>query len=322
MESKKGNITLFYQQNPKAFGMTVLLSLKYKCDDMAIRNLLIGQSGVPDARASLAYALFLKVKNKMSATATLTEAFKVSNFNCFVTDDAFNIKWNTIDNGSGLQKTLVGAVSQLFPASVFPIYSANQRLAYHGSDAKNVINKAEFGYCVNEMQKAIAAGITCVATGRAKIKKDKIDVMVVKMNAVFTKFNKKQSTIKDVSAPANPTASEAKQLPSIVSKGVDAVVRSDMIRSKFGDAQLAHGSVMSASLTESKLDKMTSSKPAKQFGDKYSKAKGKLPVVIAQQAMVNSNVSAANVKQIIKSNVTPAQLTASIKSSKLSSVAI
>lgn len=236
MSFNKKNIRLQILPFAKVHNLSVSVSIPYNCSDHALDELMINNPGCHtkdsdkcviysgSEEASVAYALFELVREKLMGSPLEISRCKVDHVECQAHNGNLVIAWNTQGNQSSLRKTIGVVLKCLQPNALFSRYSDNLKLL--GGKP----NRECFNHCANKMIDAIEKNIHFIAVGKIKLKNTADKQMMQKSFDTACKKYVKSSKSKDVHAPEKHSEYQTSYSKLSCDDGSSAIVVGEYIR--------------------------------------------------------------------------------------------
>jgi len=310
IEAKKGKVNLYVQHTKLAGDAAVCICFNMNINGCCLNRLVNGWScdGYPSGseEACVAYALYLNVNNLLCGDPVAMKASKVGSVKCGAHNSHFFISWKVKGTVSAVRKSLGIALKGLVPGKLYSAYSHCIR------SIGGKVNRAAYNWAAQEILSAINSGVHCGVVGSVKVDKSKVDKMV---DVVAKKLNPgKVATPK--TKPSEHKSCDHTGAEIKVS-GWAAYVVKDYIMSKArGVVPLICNKSLIVPIKESSWNAL-SDKLKKQAADhvkaRYAKVGPELGKVMAYLAIANGAVSCADVKALLRGNITAAQVTSAIK---------
>lgn len=313
IEAKKKNINVYVQTTKLVADTAVCVSFSMNIDGCCLNRLdgcmPCNSNPVGIEQACVVYSIYLKVKNLLCGDPVAVKNSKVSSVCCGAHNGQFFITWSTKGTVSAVRKSLGIALKGLVPGKLYTTY----RYCMRGIDGKP--NRETFNYAANEVLMAINKDLHCGVVGNMKADKAKVEKMV---DVVSKKINP-GDVATPRTKPSGHTPCEHENYTSIKVSGWATHVVKDYVMSKvIGLNPLICNKALMLPMKESDW-KGRSLKLKKESSDfvkaRYAKLGDDLSVVIAYMAITNGSVSCCDVKALLKSNITSAQVASTIKDS-------
>lgn len=312
MEASLKNLELNVAMCKKMPDVAVIMGTHFKAHQACLHKLKSNNksdvlyTGVESA--CMGFALYEAVRDKMIGSPLEVARSGVSHVSCNSLNGKFLLTWNTQGSMSKLRKTIGLALSCMAPHKLYSKYAENCKLMGCPSD-RRVFNKL-----ANEMSDAIKKGVKICVIGKIKLD-------TVKMKDILAKTAKKlpaPSHEKDVATI--PKHEEfVVGYPHVKSSGIAAVAVADYILSKSGG--------MSVCVSDGKVVVYNKSWPTKQNAlkktarindyvrQKYEKLNKEFSCIFGYLAITRGLADCCTVSKIIKTNPTPAAVSALLKQS-------
>jgi hypothetical protein len=324
MHVKKDNISVVVESTKKVADIIVALSISTKdindCCFYSLKNQCAITAAADEAyMAAVAYAVFEHIRDKLTGSALEVFKTKVSNVNCYVTNGAFTVTWNTQGTVTSLRKTTGIALSCLNIHKLFPKYTENIKfLTGKGAD------RDTFKYICDKFAKDIIKSVKIVAVGKINATQGHLDDLIEKISGKFPKSE--LSTSSKAAAPPKSNkliADDGAISTTINCSGLDAGLVADYIRN---NSSLASVYVNSAGVTLpikdlTKIKKLQDKKRIEDYvAKKYTKLHtvGELPVLLVyfllSHGFIDANVADSTLKSKPTVSTVISSITKTIKS--------
>lgn len=308
MDVKRKNVKVFFTPSRKVPDVAVVLSIKFEAGGLCLKKI---QRNCPCPEvcrgcyhASLCYAVYECVRDKVMGSPLELSRSRVSNIKCGSMKGNFVLSWNTAPTLSAIRKSLVLATSCLVPHKLYSKYADNAKLMGIKPD------RGEFNGLVEGMVKGIKSEISIAIVGKARLDKAKLQKLADKVH------EKMPAQKSDTPRKKLPKLPEHKlDYPSWDAKGLGAALAVEYIQLKSNgmNVDLAGGKIMVYS--RSWESKKKSLKPRiKDYVDKkFKKLKTHLGGVLAYLIATQCHGSVDTIKAASK--VKPEKIPELIKSS-------
>lgn len=225
MEAKKKNVNVFFAESRKVPDVSISFSIKFKAGGICLSKLRCNYPCQESCKgcyyASLSYAMYESVRDKLMGSPLELSRSRVSNIKCKSLGNDLVLSWNTAPTFSAIRKSLVLAVSCLTPHKFYSKYSDNAKLMGIKPD------RSEFNGLVEEFIKSVKDGISVAIVGKARLDKSKLQQLADKMQEKIPP-QKSDSPRKKI-----PQLAELKsEHPSWEAKGLGAALAVDYIQLK------------------------------------------------------------------------------------------
>ena len=300
MQVKEKQIVLTVATTKRVADIVISISIPFK--GVSIHCLKKLTCNCPDdtglakgsEEASLAFALFEAVRDKLSGSGLELFKTKASNVSCASISDSLVITFHTQGTGTSLRKTCGILLSCLNPIKLFAKYSENMKFLSGKSG-----NREEFNFFVKKLADGIKKEISIVAVGKintdaAKLK-DIIKVLVTKLPTI------ELPSAKETETPGKKADEEKETYPIVKCDGLSAAIIADYIRNNSNGMSVGiidEGVVIYNKSWESKHKQLKDSKRIKDYiNKKYAKLEDKeeLSAIFAyfslSEGFINSNIA-------------------------------
>lgn len=307
MEKSKSNVSLLILPSKKSPDLVVSLCIPFTCSRHCLTQLKHSQERSTCAlehkhaeRSALAYAVYEHINNKLMGSPLESFKLRVSRVDCEYQNGQFIICWGTMGSISTLRRTIVGAISMLAPAKVFPKYVENMRLL------GGVGKRSEFNTCVAEMILAIKKSISIVAVGKLNIDSSKVDAIV---KILPDKLPRQEiPSAKDMSK-IEIKPGYKNEYPVVKVSGIASIIVADYIESKLAGMTTIIDSDGVIVLNKSFDAKRPVIKELARIKDyvakKYEKLGDEFYLSLAYIAISKYHMDCVTLKKIIKGKPTP-----------------
>jgi len=249
-------------------------------------------------KASLAYAFYIAVRDKMVGSPLEISRSRVSRINFDSQEGKFMLSWNTQGSVSMLRKTIGLAIAAMNPHKLYSKYAVN---------CKNLGCSADrdiFNHVANEMADAIKKSVKIVAVGRIKVDSAKIKDLLQKVDKKMPNL----STEKGTKPP--PHDKFVHEFPTIKASGITSAVVEDYIRSQgMGTTSMGDEIII---YNKSFATKKTTLKKADRIKNyvrqKYEKLGSDFPCIFAYLCITQMYCTCCSAAAIIKTKPSPVSM--------------
>lgn len=231
MHVKSKQVSLTIGQTKKVADIVVSISIPFKgIASCCLKKLKCSCVDVPELvkgshEASIAYALFEAVRDKLSGSGLELFKTKASNVSCASINDNLVITFQTQGTGTALRKCVGLALSVFNPTKLFTKYSENIKfLSGKGG------NKQEFNYVAKKLAEGIKKSIQITSVGKININIIKIKTIVDVVTGKLPSIDMPSAKETDVPSYPKSESSDVKQYPIIKCSGLAAAVVADYVR--------------------------------------------------------------------------------------------
>ena len=261
--------------------------------------------------ASILYAQFEVIRDKLTGSALEVFKTKVSNIDCHSIDGYFVITFNTQPTGTSLRKTCGLALSCLNPAKLFSKYTQN--IKFLGAKSAN---RETFNFVANKLMQEIKKSITITAVGKINTDKDKLNDITTSLTAKIPELMMASSkeTQKPEKRHIASTASTASAYPTVKCSGLGRAILVDYIRNNAGGMSVGvndDGIVIYSHGWHAKHKHLKDKKRIQDYiHKKYMKLEqnGELAPLFAYFSLTEGFINAVVAEKILKSKFNTDQL--------------
>lgn len=174
--------------------------------------------------ASIAYALFETIRDKLSGSGLELIKTKASEVNCISIDDNLVITWHTMGTKTALIKTIGLTLTTLNPVKLYTKYTDNMKFLCGKSGSRE-----EFNFVAKKLAEGIKKSVYITAIGRINITDEKVK------SEMKTLLGKMPSidipSAKEIESPGKRDLLKIeKSYPIIKASGLSAAIVADYIR--------------------------------------------------------------------------------------------
>jgi len=235
MEVKNKNFKLTLGVCKKVPDIAVVMSIPFKgCPPCCLKKLRTNSPAKSPSlmtgseNASLAFALFECIRDKMIGSPLETARSKVSQVKCKSLNDNFVIYWNCYGTGSSLRKTLSLAISCLMPHKLYSKYKENMK--FLGGSAP----REHFNHCAKQMINSIKKEVHIAVVGKINTDKKKLEEILKKTSIKLPILSSTELTPAEI-PPTRVSDEKGKIYPHVkCSDGITCIVLADYINSNSG----------------------------------------------------------------------------------------
>lgn len=304
MQVKYKNIELNLAQCKRVADIAVIMGFHFKVDKNCLSMLKCNHASDNNYNgmesASLGYALYELVKEKLIGSPLEISKSKVSRLSCNALNGKFLLSWNT-SGFSGLRKTLSVVLSCLSAPKLYSKYAENMKLLGGKSD-REIFNTVS-----NDMSDSIKKGIKFCVIGKIKVDEIKIKDLLSKVEPKLPK----QETLKGVK-PVPKYSDFNSEYPKIKVSGIEAVAVADYVSAKSGGMAL---DVFDGYITiynkhaDTKIKQLKNKDRIKDYVKKYEKLKDEFYEVFGYMAIVQNLAECCTISNIIKNKPKASSMT-------------
>ena len=291
MQVNHKNIELNLAPCKRVADIAVIMGIPYKSNKCCLNKLRCNQPSeklyAGSESASMGYALYELVKEKLMGSALEISKSKVSRISCNTLNGKFLLSWNT-SGFSGLRKTISLALSCLAAPKLYSKYAENMKLLGGKSD-RDIFNTLS-----NEMTNAIKKSIKFNVVGKIKVDEAKLKDLLTKVEPKLPK----QETLKGTKSV--PKYEEHSQIyPTVKTTGIPAIAIADYIRAKSGGMSIDVCDNYVLVYNKNAETKINQLKKKERIKD-YVKLKDDFYCVFAYMAITQNLADCCTIASIIK----------------------
>ena len=308
MQIKHKNIEVNFVQCKKVADIAIIVGIPFNCNKCCLNKLKCNKPSdivyTGSESASIGYALYELIKEKLMGSALEMSKSKVSSMNCNSLNNHFLISCNT-SAYSGLRKTMSIILSCLNPPKLYSKYAENMKLL----GAK--IDRDVFNSLSNEMTTGINKMIKFGVDGKLKADESKIKELLIKLDSKIIKPDtlKPTKNVKEHETHTN-------EYPIIKYKdSIAAIAIADYITNKSGGMAVEVCSdyiIIYNENAETKLKHMKDKGKINDYCKKYEKLKDDFYCVFAYMAITHNLVDCCTIGAIIKSKLKASEMSSLI----------
>ncbi len=314
IEGKKNNIEFFMAKTSAVGDAAVCLGFDADVNGCCLNKLkgACSCNCYPSAseEACVCFALYLTVQNKLCGTPQATTKSKVGSVECGTNNGQFFMCWNVKNNASAVRKSLGLALSCLSPGKQYSTYVQCVR-AVSPDPKKYKPVREEFNYVADQIARSIKKQVVCGAVGNLSVNKitsEKLDELVAVLANKFACADVDGTKKK----PTDHLECDHKEFTELKVKSWQQFAVHQFLNDKLKGTAISPGSSLMVSMHkdqfETKAKKLKSS--VKDFSAKYNNA----AEVFVYGAFSNAGVSARDVKSLVKSGLSAADVEKAIGS--------
>jgi len=312
LETKQNNVSLYAQRASLVSDTAVCMGFQADINSCALNRLLSHWccSNITSCEETcVAYAVYLNVANLLCGDPVAIKNSKVSSIKCGAHNGRFFITWKTKGNISSVRKSLGLAFKALVPGKVYSTYINLMRVFGQKS------NREVFNWASQQLINSINTGLFIGIIGNIKADQEHLKTL---LEVAIKKLNVGQS--KKLSKPASIMTSTSCNHDDVVEISVlgwKAHLLKDYILSKAkGLTPVVCDKSIIIPINKTLWDtlkKKLKNAVEDHIKNRYSKTGGELGNLIAYLALSHGTVSCSDVKTLLKSSVTAAQLIDALK---------
>jgi len=295
MQINHKNIEINLAQCKRVADIAVIMGIQFKVNKCCLNKLKCNNPSeklhTGSESASMGYALYELVKEKMTGSALEISKSKVSRISCNALNGKFLLSWNT-SGFSGLRKTLSLALGCLAAPKLYSKYAENMKLLGGKSD-RDIFNTLS-----NEMTDAIKKNIKFSIVGKIKVDESKIKDLLTKIESKIPK----QELLKGLK-PVPKYEDHTQLYPTVKASGISAVAIADYIRAKSGgmSVDVCDSYVLIYNKNaDTKINQLKKKDRIKDYVKKYEKLKDEFYCVFAYMAITQNLADCCTIASIIK----------------------
>jgi hypothetical protein len=304
MQVTHKNIELNLTQCKKVADIAVIMGFHFKVDNQCLNMLKCNHTSDTNYNgmesASLGYALYELVKEKLVGSPLEISKSKVSRIDCKGLNGKFILTWNT-SGFSGLRKTLAVSLSCLAAPKLYSKYAENMKLLGCKSD-RDVFNTV-----ANQMTDAIKKSIKFGVIGKIKVDEKKIKDLLTKVEPKLPK----QEILKGLKAVPK-YIDPVQTYPQIKVTGVAAIAVADYITAKSGgmSVDVFDGYIVIYNKNaDSKIKQLKNKNRIADYVKKYEKLKDDFHGMFGYMAIVKNLADCCTIATIIKTKPKASSMT-------------
>jgi hypothetical protein len=296
MQVKHKNIELNLAQCKRVADIAVIMGFHFKVDKQCLNMLKCNHPSDTNYNgmesASLGYALYELVKEKLAGSPLEIAKSKVSRISCNGLNGKFLLSWNT-SGFSGLRKTLAVALGCLSAPKLYSKYAENMKLLGGKSD------REVFNTVANQMTDAIKKSIKFGVIGKIKVDEPKIKDLLSKVEPKIPN----QEILKGTK-PIPKYTDHIHSFPKVKASGIEAIAVADYISAKSGgmSVDVFDGYVVVYNKNaDTKIKQLKNKGRISDYVKKYEKLKDDFYGVFGYMAIIQNLAECCTISTIIKS---------------------
>lgn len=295
MQVKHKTIELNLAPCKKVADIAVIMGIQFKVNKCCLNKLICNSPSeklyTGSESASMGYALYELVKEKMMGSPLEISKSKVSRISCNALNGKFLLSWNT-SGFSGLRKTMSLALSCLAAPKLYSKYAENMKLLGCKSD------REIFNTLSNQMTDSIKKEIKFSVVGKIKVDDAKLKDLLTKIEPKIPK----QEAVKGLK-PVPKYEEHVQLYPTIKASGISAIAIADYVGAKSGgmSVDVCDNYVLVYNKNaETKINQLKKKDRIKDYVKKYEKLKDEFYCVFAYMAITQNLGDCCSIASIIK----------------------